>query len=127
MAARKQVSLTPELDVAVENFRFSKRYKSESDALRRLIEDGLAWDRAANYINDLWETIYTIQAMKDEPASNGLLLDKLANDYADVNLRVYNLEEFLASHGVDSDKQSTADQVEMNSSESTKQQDDPRA
>jgi len=41
MASRKQVSLTPELESAVEEFRFARRHKTESDALRRLIEVGL--------------------------------------------------------------------------------------
>ncbi len=41
MAGRKIVSLTPELQKAVEDFRFEQRIKTESDALRRLIELGL--------------------------------------------------------------------------------------
>ena len=41
MAGRKIVSLTPELQQAVEDFRFVERIKTESDALRQLIELGL--------------------------------------------------------------------------------------
>lgn len=42
MASRKPVSLTPQLVEAVEEFRFSRRFKTESDAIRHLIELGLA-------------------------------------------------------------------------------------
>ncbi len=41
MAARKQVSLTPEVEEAVDEYRFANRFKTESDAIRRLIELGL--------------------------------------------------------------------------------------
>jgi Arc/MetJ-type ribon-helix-helix transcriptional regulator len=41
MASRKPVSLPPELAQAVEDFRFANRFKTESDAIRRLIELGL--------------------------------------------------------------------------------------
>lgn len=41
MASRKPVSLTPQLVEAVEEFRFSRRFKTESDAIRHLIELGL--------------------------------------------------------------------------------------
>ena len=41
MATRKIVSLPPELAEAVEDFRFAQRMKTESDAIRQLIELGL--------------------------------------------------------------------------------------
>jgi Arc/MetJ-type ribon-helix-helix transcriptional regulator len=41
MATRKPVSLTPELATAVDNYRFANRFKTESDAIRKLIELGL--------------------------------------------------------------------------------------
>lgn len=41
MASRKPVSLTPQLVEAVEEFRFARRFKTESDAIRHLIELGL--------------------------------------------------------------------------------------
>lgn len=41
MAGRKPVSLTAEQVEAVENFRFAHRFKTESDAIRRLIDIGL--------------------------------------------------------------------------------------
>lgn len=41
MASRKQVSLTPELEATVEEFRFTRRFKTESDAIRHLIELGI--------------------------------------------------------------------------------------
>lgn len=46
MAARKQVSLPSDLDAEVEEFRFANRFKTESDAIRRLIELGLEAARA---------------------------------------------------------------------------------
>jgi Arc/MetJ-type ribon-helix-helix transcriptional regulator len=41
MATRKPVSLPPELAKAVEDYRFANRFKTESDAIRELIELGL--------------------------------------------------------------------------------------
>jgi len=41
MVSRKPVSLPPELSQAVEDFRFANRFKTESDAIRHLIELGL--------------------------------------------------------------------------------------
>lgn len=41
MATRKQVSLPPDLEEAVEDFRFGNRIGTESEAIRRLIELGL--------------------------------------------------------------------------------------
>ena len=41
MAARKPVSLPPELVEAVDEYRFANRFKTESEAIRRLIELGL--------------------------------------------------------------------------------------
>jgi Arc/MetJ-type ribon-helix-helix transcriptional regulator len=41
MATRKPVSLTPEMAEAVEDYRFLHRYKTESDAIRHLLELGL--------------------------------------------------------------------------------------
>jgi Arc/MetJ-type ribon-helix-helix transcriptional regulator len=41
MATRKPVSLPLELAKAVEDYRFANRFKTESDAIRRLIELGL--------------------------------------------------------------------------------------
>ncbi len=40
--ANKRVTLTPELEKAIDEFRFSRRLKSETEALRLLIEMGLA-------------------------------------------------------------------------------------
>lgn len=40
-AGRKMVALPPELWTQVDDFRFSHRFKSESEALRKLIEKGL--------------------------------------------------------------------------------------
>ena len=40
--ANKRVNLTPELEKAVDDFRFERRLKSETEALRILIETGLA-------------------------------------------------------------------------------------
>jgi Arc/MetJ-type ribon-helix-helix transcriptional regulator len=51
MATRKILSLPPEMAQAVEDFRFSGRFKTESDALRRLIELGLAASAAAPVMN----------------------------------------------------------------------------
>jgi len=42
METRKLVSLTPELARAIEDFRFTNRISSESEAIRRLIEAGLS-------------------------------------------------------------------------------------
>jgi len=42
MSARKIVSLPPDLAKAVEDFRFANRIATESEAVRRLIELGLA-------------------------------------------------------------------------------------
>jgi Arc/MetJ-type ribon-helix-helix transcriptional regulator len=41
VATRKPVSLPPELAKAVEDYRFANRFKTESDAIRLLIELGL--------------------------------------------------------------------------------------
>lgn len=41
MAGRKMVSLPPHLWEAVEDYRFDRRYKTESEAIRRLVEAGL--------------------------------------------------------------------------------------
>ncbi len=41
MATRKPVSLPPELAKAVDDYRFANRFKTESDAIRELIELGL--------------------------------------------------------------------------------------
>jgi Arc/MetJ-type ribon-helix-helix transcriptional regulator len=41
MAGRKIVSLPPDLERAVDDFRFENRFPSESEAIRRLIELGL--------------------------------------------------------------------------------------
>ena len=41
MAGRKIVSLPPDLEKAVEDYRFENRIASESEAIRRLIELGL--------------------------------------------------------------------------------------
>ncbi len=40
--ANKRVTLTPELEMAIDEFRFREKVKSETEALRRLIEMGLA-------------------------------------------------------------------------------------
>ena len=42
MSTRKLVSLPPEMSEAVEDYRFANRFKTESDAIRSLIEMGLA-------------------------------------------------------------------------------------
>jgi hypothetical protein len=42
MSDRKLVSFPPDLARAVEDYRFSQRIASESEAIRRLIEAGLA-------------------------------------------------------------------------------------
>jgi hypothetical protein len=41
MAGRKIVSLPPDLEKAVDDFRFENRFPTESEAIRRLIELGL--------------------------------------------------------------------------------------
>jgi Arc/MetJ-type ribon-helix-helix transcriptional regulator len=41
MAGRKIVSLPPDLEKAVDDFRFENRFATESEAIRRLIELGL--------------------------------------------------------------------------------------
>lgn len=41
MAGRKIVSLPPDLEKAVDDFRFENRFGTESEAIRRLIELGL--------------------------------------------------------------------------------------
>lgn len=41
MQTRKIVSLPAELAVRIENFRFDRRLKAESEAIRQLIELGL--------------------------------------------------------------------------------------
>jgi metal-responsive CopG/Arc/MetJ family transcriptional regulator len=46
MASRKLVSLPPDLTEAVENYRFENRIRSESEAIRRLIERGLETAKA---------------------------------------------------------------------------------
>jgi Arc/MetJ-type ribon-helix-helix transcriptional regulator len=38
---RKQVNLPPEVAEQVDEYRFAHRFKSESEAIRRLIELGL--------------------------------------------------------------------------------------
>jgi Arc/MetJ-type ribon-helix-helix transcriptional regulator len=48
MSGRKIVSLPPELEAAVDDYRFAKRFKTESDALRRLIELGLDAAKSAH-------------------------------------------------------------------------------
>ena len=45
MVSRKPVSLPPELSEAVDEFRFKNRFKTESDAIRRLLELGLEADK----------------------------------------------------------------------------------
>lgn len=47
MAERVQVSLTPELAAAVDEFRFGNRIGSESEAIRRLLERGLEAEKKA--------------------------------------------------------------------------------
>ncbi len=46
MSGRKIVSLPSALEEAVEDYRFANRFKTESDALRHLIELGLAAAKA---------------------------------------------------------------------------------
>jgi Arc/MetJ-type ribon-helix-helix transcriptional regulator len=41
MAGRKIVSLPPDLEKAVDDFRFENRFPTESEAIRHLIELGL--------------------------------------------------------------------------------------
>jgi Arc/MetJ-type ribon-helix-helix transcriptional regulator len=41
MATRKPVSLPPELSEAVDDYRFANRFRTESEAIRHLIELGL--------------------------------------------------------------------------------------
>ena len=41
MSGRKIVSLPPEMEAAIEDYRFENRFKTESEAIRRLIELGL--------------------------------------------------------------------------------------
>ncbi|MBK3775922.1 hypothetical protein GAY31_17445 [Azospirillum brasilense] len=43
MAGRKMVSLPPESWEKVDDFRFGNRIKTESEAIRRLVERGLAY------------------------------------------------------------------------------------
>lgn len=43
MAGRKMVSLPPELWERLDDFRFGNRLRTESDAIRRIIERGLAF------------------------------------------------------------------------------------
>jgi hypothetical protein len=40
--SRKMVTLSAELAAAVEEYRFANRIKTEAEAIRRLIEQGLA-------------------------------------------------------------------------------------
>lgn len=47
MAGRKIVSLPPNLEKAVDDFRFENRFPTESEAVRRLIELGLEAAKAA--------------------------------------------------------------------------------
>ncbi len=42
METRKIVSITADMAEAISNFRFENRIRSESEAIRRLIEMGLA-------------------------------------------------------------------------------------
>lgn len=42
MAVRKMVSIPPELAAAIDEFRFAHRFKTEADAIRQLLEAGLA-------------------------------------------------------------------------------------
>jgi Arc/MetJ-type ribon-helix-helix transcriptional regulator len=48
MAGRKIVSLPPDLEKAVDDFRFENRFPTESEAIRRLIELGLEAAKAQN-------------------------------------------------------------------------------
>ncbi len=41
METRRLLSLPPELAAAIDEFRFSNRYRTESEALRTLIRRGL--------------------------------------------------------------------------------------
>lgn len=41
LTAKKLVALDPEMVKAIEDFRFEERIRSESEAIRRLIELGL--------------------------------------------------------------------------------------
>lgn len=42
LTVKKLIALTPEMAQAIENFRFARRFASESEAIRQLIELGLA-------------------------------------------------------------------------------------
>jgi len=52
MTTRKPVSLPPDLAEAVEEFRFTNRYKTESDAIRHLLELGLEAAKLAKKTTD---------------------------------------------------------------------------
>jgi len=41
MSGRKIVSLPPELEKQIEDYRFANRFRSEAEAVRSLIEKGL--------------------------------------------------------------------------------------
>jgi Arc/MetJ-type ribon-helix-helix transcriptional regulator len=41
MSGRKIVSLPPDLEKAIDDFRFENRFQTESDAIRHLIQLGL--------------------------------------------------------------------------------------
>jgi hypothetical protein len=44
---RKMVTLPTELALAIEEYRFANRFKTEAEAIRRLIEAGIKVERAA--------------------------------------------------------------------------------
>lgn len=77
MAGRKIVSLPPDLEKAVENFRFENRFPSESEAIRRLLE--LGWETCQRLDEDVKRAERAFEeARKCEPSERqGIYLEKL--------------------------------------------------